>query len=331
MKTIDVTLGDRSYEIQVASGSLTQERLSALGENLVVVTDENVWRLYGGRFPCVKPIVLTAGESTKSLETLGFLYSEFAMRGLNRGGTVVAFGGGVVGDAAGFAAATYMRGVKLVQIPTTLLAQVDSSVGGKTAINIPQGKNLAGAFYQPSLVLIDPDTLKTLDVREIRSGMAEVIKYAAIRSPKLLDMNNYDDIIAECCRVKAEIVARDERDFGERMLLNFGHTFGHAVEAAGNFQRHNHGEAVAIGMVLAAEIGEVLGVTQRSCADLLRNVCKAHGLDIHCHYPPEALLPYCKLDKKSSSKSVNFVFLRGIGEAFVENILFEKLEEAASW
>ncbi|GHU95015.1 3-dehydroquinate synthase [Clostridia bacterium] len=329
MKTLQVGLGDRSYEIQVASGNI--EKLSAFGENTVVVTDDNVWRLYGNRFPHVKPITLRHGEASKSLETLGFLYSEFASRGLSRNGTVVAFGGGVVGDVTGFAAATYMRGVKFIQIPTTLLAQVDSSVGGKTAINIPQGKNLAGAFYQPSLVLIDPDTLNTLDVREIRSGMAEVIKYAAIRSPKLFDMDDYADIITECCRIKAEIVAQDEQDFGERMILNFGHTFGHAVEAAGNFERYNHGEAVAIGMVIAAEIGEKLGFTQHGCAEKLRNVCNAKGLDTHCPYSPEELIPYCKLDKKSSIKDVKFVFLRSFGEVFVAIIPFETLEEAAKW
>ncbi|GHU87866.1 3-dehydroquinate synthase [Clostridia bacterium] len=329
MKTLQVGLGDRSYEICVASGNI--EKLSEFGENAVVVTDDNVWRLYGNRFPHVKPITLRHGEASKSLETLGFLYSEFASRGLTRSGTVVAFGGGVVGDVTGFAAATYMRGVKFVQIPTTLLAQVDSSVGGKTAINIPQGKNLVGAFYQPSSVLVDPDTLSTLGVREISSGMAEVIKYAAIRSPKLIGMGDYEDIIFECCRVKAEIVARDELDFGERMILNFGHTFGHAVEAAGNFERHNHGEAVAVGMVIAAEIGEKLSFTQPGCAEKLRNVCKAKGLDTHCPYPPEQLLPYCKIDKKSSIKGIKFVFLRNFGEAFVETISFSTLEEEAKW
>ncbi|GHV07751.1 3-dehydroquinate synthase [Clostridia bacterium] len=329
MTILNVELVGRSYEIRVAPSNIGA--LSDFDSTHIVVTDANVWRIYGGNFPSVNPIILTPGESSKSLQTLGFIYDQFAARGLKRDGTVVAFGGGVVGDVTGFAAATYMRGVRLVQIPTTLLAQVDSSVGGKTAINLPQGKNLAGAFYQPSLVLIDPETLNTLSVREMRSGMAEVIKYAAIKSPKLLNMNSYDEIIAECCRIKAEIVSHDELDFGERMLLNFGHTFGHAIESIGNFERHNHGEAVALGMVIAAKIGENLGLTQPGCAAALSEICKSKGLDPICPYPPSQLLPYCNLDKKSSLKTVKMVLLRDIGDSFIENLSFQKLEEAAKW
>jgi 3-dehydroquinate synthase len=272
-------------------------------------------------------VILEPGEHNKSLDGLERLYGAFAAMKLRRGGLVVAFGGGVTGDLSGMAAATWMRGVRYIQIPTTLLAQVDSSVGGKTAVNLKEGKNLAGVFYQPALVLIDPALLETLPEREFRCGMAEVIKYGAIRSVPLFenlahkpDTAELAKIIAQCCRIKSEIVERDELDTGERMILNFGHSFGHAIEKAGGYQRHNHGEAVAIGMTLAAEIGEKTGLTAAGIAARIKEVLEIHGLDTDCPYEPEQLLPQMELDKKNESGKIKLVLIREIGTAFTHTI-----------
>ncbi|MDR2088268.1 MAG: 3-dehydroquinate synthase, partial [Clostridiales Family XIII bacterium] len=269
------------------------------------------------------------------LTGLGRLYDAFAEMRLRRDGLVIAFGGGVIGDLAGFAAATWMRGVRLVQVPTTLLAQVDSSVGGKTAVNTGAGKNLAGVFYQPSFVLADTALLATLPAREFRCGMAEVIKYGAIRSARLFESLHavpsaeaLRDTVGACCAVKADIVERDEFDTGERMLLNFGHSFGHAIEKLGGFRRYNHGEAVAMGMALAAEAGERMGLTARGSADALREVLAVHGLETDCPYAPAELLPQMELDKKNSDGAVRLVLLAAPGEAFVRSVDRAALLEA---
>jgi 3-dehydroquinate synthase len=311
---------------------------------IAVVTDENVWGLYRERFSsslsragiAFEAVVLPAGEANKSLDGLSGLYDAFARISLARGGLVAAFGGGVVGDLCGFAAATWMRGVNFAQVPTTLLAQVDSSVGGKTAINLAHGKNLAGVFYQPRIVVIDPSTLDSLPEREIRCGMAEAIKYGAIRSPGLFASLAQStegaspalgDVIGECCRIKSEIVLRDERDFGERMLLNFGHTLGHAIEKQSGFELHRHGEAVAFGMVLAARLGESMGLTEPGTADSLRRALSQHGLDSDYRGDLPALLPALSMDKKSGSGGVRMIMLRRIGEAFVQRVGFEEIKK----
>jgi 3-dehydroquinate synthase len=225
-----------------------------------------------------------------------------------------------------------MRGVSYIQVPTTLLAQVDSSVGGKTAVNLPQGKNLVGAFYQPKLVVIDPLTLRTLPEREFGSGMAEVIKYGAIRSERLfgeltekIRPDRIPDVIRECCRIKSEIVERDERDFGERMLLNFGHTFGHAIEKASGFGRYRHGEAVAFGMVMASDLGERAGLTAPGVGGAIRKVLAANGMD--ADYPGDLaeLQPFITADKKSLGDGVQMVMLRRVGEAFVHRFAFSEI------
>jgi 3-dehydroquinate synthase len=230
-----------------------------------------------------------------------------------------------------------MRGVRLVQVPTTLLAQVDSSVGGKTAVNHVHGKNLIGAFYQPKLVVIDPETLRTLPAREVRGGMAEAIKYGAIRSRALFDRLDGDmkpaalsEIIEACCRIKGGIVVRDERDFGERMLLNFGHTFGHAIERRHGFGHYTHGEAVAFGMVIAARLGERLALTQPGAADALRRLLVRHGLEPDYPEAPGVLVPAMESDKKSDGGGVRIVFLRQIGDAFTWAMRFADLEAALS-
>ena len=347
-KKLSVLLGERGYDIIIEDGLLedTGELLKRFspddGGTAAVVTDENVWREHGDIFSAsmsragvvFEPVILPPGEENKSISGLAGLYDVFAGLALTRRSIAVAFGGGVIGDLCGFAAATWMRGIRFVQVPTTLLAQVDSSVGGKTAINIPQGKNLAGAFHQPSLVVIDPGTLRTLPAREMSCGMAEVIKYGAIRGAPMFDSLEsmpaveLPGVIYECCRVKCEIVSRDERDHGERMLLNFGHTFGHAIEKRSNFEKYSHGEAVAFGMTLAADAGERMGLTAQGTAGALRRTLSSHGLETE--YPGDIgdLLPLLAADKKSAGGKVQMVLLRNIGEAFVRPTSFSEIGAA---
>ncbi|MDR1376952.1 MAG: 3-dehydroquinate synthase [Synergistaceae bacterium] len=348
MKKLSVGLGGNGYDILIGDGLL--EDAGKLLEPLyprnaaavAVVADENAWKAWSEPFTAslsrsgiaFQSIVMPSGEKNKSMEGLSDLYDAFSRMKLRRNGLVVVLGGGVAGDLGGFAAATWMRGVRFVQVPTTLLAQVDSSVGGKTAVNLPQGKNLVGAFYQPKLVLIDPQTLRTLPERETRSGMAEVIKYGAIRSASLFESLagssfNLADVIYECCRIKSEIVARDERDFGERMLLNFGHTLGHAIEKLSGFE-YRHGEAVAFGMVLAASIGEKMGVTELGVADALRLTLQRNGLETEYPGDLEALIPALSMDKKSLEGGVQLILLRRIGTAFARQTLFSEISAMLS-
>jgi 3-dehydroquinate synthase len=322
-------------------GRLIRERLGApAGREAALVTDGEVWKRYAAPVTdsfaraglAFRAVVLEPGEGNKSLSGLGRLCEEFAAMRLQRDGLVIAFGGGVIGDLAGFAAAVWMRGVRLVQIPTTLLAQVDSSVGGKTAVNTDAGKNLVGVFYQPSLVLTDTALLAGLPSRELRCGMAEVIKYGAIRSKRLFeslrgapDADALREIVGECCAIKAGVVERDECDRGERMLLNFGHSFGHAIEKLGGFHRYKHGEAVAMGMAIAAETGESLGLTAPGSAAALREVIAVHGLETRCPYAPAEFLPQMESDKKNSDGTLRLVLLREIGEAFARSFAADEL------
>ena len=346
MITQTIALGENSYPIMIGSGTLDSlpgmESFSA-ASSISLVTDSTVWGHYGQRVTAAlarqglsaEAIVLPPGEKNKSLTVLAQVYDAFARQKLRRDGLVIAFGGGVIGDLAGFAAATWMRGVPYVQIPTTLLAQVDSSVGGKTAIDLDAGKNLAGAFYQPKLVIIDPDVLATLAPRDVRGGMAEVIKYGAICDRDLFrQLQNppapaqMADIIAACCRIKGDMVQRDERDTGERMLLNFGHTFGHAVESLGGYTRWNHGEAVAIGMVLAAVVGEDLALTAPGTRQAIAATLAAAGLATTCPYTAQDMLPGMALDKKSGGTGVQIVVLTEIGTAHTHLISYEALAQA---
>jgi 3-dehydroquinate synthase len=340
-----VGLAERAYDILIGGGlaeefgALIAEREAPAGD-AAVITDRGVWDCHGEAFSAslrragvgFRAVVLDPGERSKSLDGLARVYAAFADMKLRRDGLVIAFGGGVAGDLGGFAAATWMRGLRYVQIPTSLLAQVDSSVGGKTAVNTEAGKNLVGAFHQPRLVLIDTDLLRTLPPREFRCGMAEVIKYGAIRSRALFEQlarkpeaGRLDGIVAACCRIKSEIVERDEFDTWERMLLNFGHSFGHAVEKLGGFERYRHGEAVAVGMALAAETGERMGLTAPGCARALRELLNSHGLDADCPWAAAELLPRMELDKKSGGDGVKLVLLSEIGKAFTRTIGFAEL------
>jgi 3-dehydroquinate synthase len=346
MITQRVVLEKNAYDICIGDGliddfgALIRKRLGeSFGSEIALITDGNVWRHYAEPMSAsfaraglaYRSVVLEPGEENKSLTGLGRLYDAFADMGLRRDGLVIAFGGGVVGDVTGFAAATWMRGVRYVQIPTTLLAQVDSGVGGKTAVNTGAGKNLVGTFYQPALVLADTTLLSTLPAREFRSGLAEVIKYGAIRSEGFfkrlkgeLTSAALRNCVAECCAIKAGIVERDEFDTGERMLLNFGHSFGHVIEKLGGFHRYNHGEAVAMGMALAAEFGERLGLTEPESVAELRELLSFHGLETDCPYAPAELSAHMELDKKNRGAAVRLILLATLGEAFEQS--FERDE-----
>ena len=339
MKLLPVSLGDRSYDIHIAPGRLDDtgklcQQVLPRATRLAVVTDDTVGGLYAHRLLqslwargyTASVISLPAGEQTKSLYNLGVLYDSFMEMGLTRTDAVVALGGGVVGDLAGFAAATILRGVDFVQVPTTLLAQVDSSVGGKVAIDLKAGKNLAGAFWQPRGVLIDPDCLDTLPDRTFSDGMAEVIKYGCIRDDDffwMLDrcggragvMEHIEQVIYTCCDLKRQVVLQDERDTGVRMTLNFGHTIGHAFELAGHYQVWTHGQGVAAGMSWAAQLGVALGVTPPEVVGQIRTTVEKFGLPIDIPCPWETMVEAVGLDKKRSGDSITLILLARLGRA----------------
>lgn len=335
-RCVRVELPAGGYDILIGDGLLATagSRLAALCKGrLAVVSDETVWALHGAALATAldaaglgwAPILLPPGEGSKTLASLEQLLGRFAAAGLDRQGLVAAFGGGVVGDLAGFAAASWMRGVDYVQLPTTLLAQVDSSVGGKTGVNLAAGKNLAGAFHQPRLVLADTALLSTLPPREQHCGMAEMIKYGALFSEELFVQlagprlaRPMAALVEACCAWKAEMVRADEKEAGRRMLLNFGHSFGHAIEKLGAYTRHNHGEAVAMGMVLAARFGQRTGFTRQGCASRLEQALAARGLPTACPYGPAELFEAMGLDKKSRDGGLNLILLRDIGQGQVQ-------------
>jgi 3-dehydroquinate synthase len=337
---LQVRLGDRGYPIHIGSGLLGRIDLQSLapGRQVLVASDSNVAPLYldavRARLPEreVASFVLPAGEQEKTLARFGDCMQALAELGARRDATILALGGGVVGDLAGFAAACWMRGIRCVQLPTTLLAMVDSSVGGKTAVDLPAGKNLVGAFHQPAAVVADTDTLRTLPERELRAGLAEVLKYGAIadtgffawieaQSAALLarDASALEQAIARSCAHKAAIVARDETEQGERMLLNFGHSFGHAIEAEQGYGGLLHGEAVAVGMLLAARLSARLGHAPDADAARLQRLLQALGLptEVPAGLDPDALLARMRLDKKAVSDALRLVLWRGLGQAEV--------------
>lgn len=340
MERISVDLKERSYDILIDFGLLDRagaelKRVCPAASRVYVVSDTNVAPLYWDRLEQsltaagfrVGGAVIPAGEKSKSPQQLAALWEGMMEFGLTRSDAVVALGGGVVGDLAGFAAATILRGVDFVQIPTTLLAQVDSSVGGKVAVDLAAGKNLAGAFYQPKLVLMDPDTLNTLDDKTFADGMAEVIKYGCIQSRTFFDflcahpsraqvMEEIDFVLFTCCVIKRSVVEKDERDNGQRMCLNFGHTFGHAYELAGDYTRWSHGQAVAAGMCAAAELGEKLGITERTDGvAALTDLLTAFGLPTRIDCPAELLERAVGLDKKGEGADIRLILLRSMGDA----------------
>jgi len=352
-KTLTVDLPGRAYEIVIQRGALDQagaacRRALPRAGSLFVVTDSNVAPLYGDRLLdslsrqgfrtalCTVP----AGEPSKCAGQLSRLWEEMMDFGLTRTDGVVALGGGVVGDLAGFAAATILRGVDFVQIPTTLLAQVDSSVGGKVAVDLKAGKNLAGAFWQPKLVLMDPDALDTLPLPVFMAGMAEVVKYGCIadgeffafleaRTSRAQLMAEMEQVLYTCCDLKRQAVAADERDVaGPRMLLNFGHTLGHAYELAGHYERWSHGEAVAAGMCAAARLGVQLGVTPSGVPERVEALCAALGLPTAIPCTMEEYTAAVGLDKKGAGDSIALILLEALGKAVIHRMpKAEALEE----
>lgn len=310
---------------------MMKEKALSIGK-IFIVTDSTVDKIYGEKvkenleetgFDVFK-YVINPGEDAKNILTLAGIYTEMVELGISRSDMIVALGGGVVGDLAGFAAATYLRGIEYIQIPTTLLAQVDSSVGGKTAIDLPQGKNLVGSFYSPSLVLIDSEVLSTLDNRNLTNGMAEVIKYSLIKDRDLFDklteinsreelMSSIDEIIYRSCSIKKEIVQRDEFDHGDRMLLNFGHTLGHAIEAHYKFKKYLHGEAVAIGMSRITECAYKNKMIDEKVLIEVKSIMKHYGLPISDEVENKELLTYIAKDKKNFGSGLKLIIVDEIG------------------
>ena len=340
MQTLQVDLGQSRYPISIGPGLLTNRELldaQIRGRDLLIVTDTTVARLYLAKLnDClasrrVAECILPEGEQHKTLQTAGWVFDALVAKKMNRDATVLALGGGVVGDIAGFAAACYQRGVGYVQLPTTLLAQVDSSVGGKTGVNHAGGKNLIGAFYQPLCVISDTDTLATLPDRELRAGLAEVIKYGCVWDPLLFDWldNNMDLLLARdvealtyaisrSCEIKATVVAKDEREQNLRAILNFGHTFGHAIEAATAYETFLHGEAVGVGMLIAASMSHRMGLIDAAIKDRVRDILCRAGLPIEAPRVGAArALELMQMDKKVLAGSMRLVLLEKLGRAIV--------------
>lgn len=321
------------------TGELVKKVLNC--KKTVLISETNVYPIYGDEVKSsleaqgyeVFTYVFKAGESSKNTANVIDMVEFMAEKGLNREDGVVALGGGVCGDMAGFAAAIYLRGIKFVQIPTTLLSQVDSSVGGKTAVDLPQGKNLCGAFHQPSLVIIDPLVLDTLSPHFFSDGMGEVIKYGCIKSSSLFERlekeNSVDfieDIIYECLDIKRVIVENDEKEHGERALLNFGHTCGHAIEKLWNFENVSHGEAVGIGMVIIAEAGEKNGITEKGTKDRIIKVLEKNNLKISDTHSVQEIVGAMSVDKKRTGNGIKLVMVKKIGESFVMPVTNEELK-----
>ncbi|MBX5463802.1 MAG: 3-dehydroquinate synthase [Steroidobacteraceae bacterium] len=340
MNTLTVELGSRSYPILIGSGLLTRADLLARhipGRDLLLVTNTTVGPLYAAALKQglgdrrIVEVSLPDGEAHKTLATVSRMLDVLVANRFSRDCTVVALGGGVVGDMAGFAAACYQRGVAYVQVPTTLLAQVDSSVGGKTGVNHPGGKNLIGAFHQPSAVVADTDTLKTLPPRELRAGLAEVIKYGLIDDAALFvwleenmerllahDPDALTHVIRRSCEIKASIVGRDEREQGDRALLNLGHTFGHALESATGYTKWLHGEAVGAGLLMAATMSHEAGLLSAEMVERLRRLLERTGLPTEERsLTPDTVLEHMRIDKKVKSGRIRLVLLRSIGASFV--------------
>jgi len=342
MQKVTVDLSERTYDIIIKEGLLSTNPPSFPGafckeRSCLIVSDSNVYGLYGKTIEealsessprLLKPAVFGAGEASKTLGTVSNIYHEAVSADIDRSSVVIGFGGGVTGDIAGFVAATYMRGIDFIQVPTTLLAMVDSSVGGKTGVDLPEGKNLVGAFWQPKLVLIDPSLLKTLPEREIRCGLAEIVKYGVILDEdffntlesntdkiNMRDSSFYEFMISKCCSIKAAVVKEDEREeTGLRAVLNYGHTFGHGLEAASGFADLLHGEAVSVGMCMAADLAVQMGIFTRDSAQRQEKLLSS--LNLPCSVKgcnPESVYNAMKKDKKKKSGKISFILPEKIG------------------
>ncbi|WGZ93576.1 MAG: 3-dehydroquinate synthase [Candidatus Thiothrix putei] len=341
MQTLNLDLGERSYPIHIGQGLLQQAELVTphiKGKSAVVVSNTTVAPLYLEATQRLltglkhSAVILPDGEGYKNLDVLNQIYTHLLEHKADRKTTLIALGGGVVGDMTGYAAASYQRGINFIQIPTTLLAMVDSSVGGKTGVNHPLGKNMIGAFHQPQCVLIDTDSLNTLADRELSAGIAEVVKYGLIRDPAFLQWldANMDKLLARdpdaltyaifrSCEHKAEVVAADERESGQRALLNLGHTFGHAIEAAMGYGNWLHGEAVATGMVMAAELSQQMGWLTADDVAYTRHILQRANLPVD---PPaqmtgEDFTRYMSVDKKVLDGTLRLILMKSLGESIV--------------
>ena len=345
---IDVTLPHTSYSIVISPNSLDKlgSHLNSLplGQKILVISNPEIFSHYGetvinslkeAGFK-VFEYLIPAGETYKTLDSISEIYDTALKHRLERSSTLLALGGGVIGDMTGFAAATWLRGINFVQVPTSLLAMVDASIGGKTGVNHPQGKNLIGAFYQPRLVFIDPIVLKTLPVREFRAGMAEVIKYGVIWSQELFNqleaqkiLDSLDnvkseviqEIITKSCQAKVEVVSQDEKEAGIRAILNYGHTIGHAIESLTGYSQINHGEAVAVGMVAAGKIAVKLGMWPEEKTQRQKNLIKQAALpvSINSNLKSQEILESLQLDKKVKAGKVRFILPTDIGQVEIRD------------
>ena len=345
MKKLTVHVGD-TYEIFIEKGLLKDcgkyVRVVSKAKKIAIITETNVAPLYLDTVKnCIENegfevvnYIFPAGESSKTTETIVNIVEFLAENGLTREDMVVALGGGVCGDMAGFAAAIYLRGIKFVQIPTTLLSQVDSSVGGKTGVDLPQGKNLCGAFHQPALVLIDPDVLETLSPHFFSDGMGEVIKYGCIKSKVLFERietenvkDFIEDLIYDCVNIKRGVVERDEKEAGERALLNFGHTAGHTIEKLHNFTDISHGEAIGVGMVMISEAGERIGLTERGTTDRIRKVLEKYNMKTEVENSVTDIIGAMYHDKKRTGSGIKFIMLHSLGDSFINPVENDKVKE----
>lgn len=350
--TVHVALGDHSYDITIGYDILSKTNIVwkqlSLSDKVLIITSKNIYDTYGDDLMSafsvlgIEPILhfIPQGEKYKNASELQKVYDILVEQKFPRDSAILAFGGGVIGDLAGYAAATYMRGIPFIQVPTTLLSQVDSSVGGKTAINHAKGKNLIGAFYQPKAVIIDTKVLATLPEREIRTGLAEIIKYGIIDDPELfsyLEQNVenlqlfsenkksiWKHIIEKSCSIKSKVVSVDEKESGLRAILNFGHTAGHAFESLTNYERYNHGEAIAIGMVVASEMAHKRGMIDSETFVKIESLIRSLGLDTtFSKLETQQIIDKIKLDKKVQKGKVRFVLPKKLG--FVD--IFNDIKE----
>ncbi|GAA0747215.1 3-dehydroquinate synthase [Clostridium oceanicum] len=352
MKSLSINLPDENYNIFIEKGLLDKVgyKIKEIykGEKIAIVTDDNVYRIYGDKIKNIlekinfkiKFVVIENGEKSKSITVLQDIYNGFLDFNLTRSDLIITFGGGVVGDIGGFAAATFLRGVPFIQIPTTLLSQIDSSVGGKVAVNLKRGKNLIGNFYHPKAVFIDPKVLKTLDKRVFNDGLGECIKYGCIKDEKLFSKlegyksyeelyNDIEYIIHRCCSIKKEFVEDDEKDTGKRMILNFGHTIGHAIERYFNYSLYTHGEAVAIGMYMMTNSSEKIGETNTGTAEKIKKLLIKYNLPYASKKVDiDKIVETVSLDKKRKGNNINLILIKSIGESFIKKI---KKEEASKY
>ncbi|MCI5651781.1 MAG: 3-dehydroquinate synthase [Ruminococcus bromii] len=331
---------DKPYDVLVENGALDRagEAVKPLfkpGSQAMIVSETNVFPIYGERLTAsltaagfrVSHFVFGAGEQQKQLSTVMQIYEALSEHGFTRSDFIVTLGGGVAGDMGGFAAATFLRGIDFVQVPTSLLAQVDASVGGKTGVDLPFGKNLVGAFHQPRLVISDPQTLSTLSDDFFTDGLGEVIKYGCIMDAELFGqlergevIDRLEETICRCVQCKKILVEEDATDKGHRMILNFGHTFGHALEKLTGFSALSHGRAVGIGMVMAGEVGESLGITEMGTAARIRRVLESYGMPTESEFDFSEVVEATALDKKSFGKTLNLILLKSIGECVIHPV-----------